>query len=57
MDENKLKALADELAKGLKSESDLNQCSQILTKFTIETAFNTELTGHLGHERNAPKRL
>ncbi len=44
MDENKLKALAAELAKGLKTEVDLNQFSRMLTKLTVETALNTELT-------------
>ncbi|WP_142910194.1 transposase, partial [Klebsiella pneumoniae] len=26
-----------------------------LTKLTVETALNAELTDHLGHEKNAPK--
>lgn len=52
MDEKKLKALAAELAKGLKTEADLNQFSRMLTKLTIETALNAELTDHLGHEKN-----
>lgn len=55
MDEKKLKALAAELAKGLKTEADLNAFSRMLTKLTVETALNTELTDHLGHEKNAPK--
>ncbi|EKP7192533.1 IS256 family transposase [Salmonella enterica] len=55
MDEKKLKALAAELAKGLKTEADLNQLSRMLTKLTVETALNAELTDHLGHEKNAPK--
>ncbi len=55
MDEKKLKALAAELAKGLKTEADLNAFSRMLTKLTVETALNTELTEHLGHEKNAPK--
>ena len=55
MDEKKLKALAAELVKGLKTEADLNQFSRMLTKFTVETALNAELTDHLGHEKNAPK--
>ncbi|MFC0138893.1 IS256 family transposase [Erwinia mallotivora] len=55
MDEKKLKALAAELAKGLKTESDLNAFSRMLTKLTVETALNAELTEHLGHEKNAPK--
>ncbi|SPX22241.1 transposase [Escherichia coli] len=44
----KLKALAAELAKGLKTEADLNQFSRMLTKLTVETALNAELTDHLG---------
>ena len=56
MDENKLKALAAELAKGLKTEADLNQFSRMLTKLTVETALNAELTDHLGYEKNAPKK-
>lgn len=35
MDEKKLKALAAELAKGLKTEADLNQFSRMLTKLTV----------------------
>ncbi|WP_302640292.1 hypothetical protein [Salmonella enterica] len=52
MDEKKLKALAAELAKGLKTKADLNQFSQMLTKLTVETALNAELTDHPGHEKN-----
>ncbi|HEE9289693.1 TPA: transposase, partial [Salmonella enterica subsp. enterica serovar Infantis] len=55
MDEKKRKALAAELAKGLKTEADLNQFSRMLTKLTVETALNAELTDHPGHEKNAPK--
>ncbi len=55
MDEKKLKALAAELVKGLKTEADLNQFSRMLTKLTVETVLNAELTDHLGHEKNAPK--
>ncbi|HBK1091512.1 TPA: transposase [Salmonella enterica] len=55
MDEKKLKALAAELAKDLKTEADLNQFSRMLTKLTVETALNAELTDHPGHEKNAPK--
>ena len=57
MDEKKLKALAAELAKGLKTEADLNAFSRVLTKLTVETALNAELTDHLGHEKDAPKRV
>ncbi|CCT00049.1 transposase for insertion sequence element isrm3 [Salmonella enterica subsp. enterica serovar Agona str. 22.H.04] len=55
MDEKKLKALAAELAKGLKTEADLNPFSRMLTKLTVETALNAELTAPPGHEKNAPK--
>jgi len=51
MDEKKLKALAAELTKGLKTEAELNPFSRMLTKLTIETALNAELTDHLGHEK------
>ncbi|WP_025473487.1 IS256 family transposase, partial [Yersinia pestis] len=44
-----------ELAKGLKTEADLNAFSRMLTKLTVETALNAELTEHLGHEKNTPK--
>lgn len=58
MDEKKLKALAAELAKGLKTEADLNQFSRMLTKLTVETALNAELTDHIGmrgtHLKQAP---
>lgn len=55
MDEKKLKALAAELAKGIKTEADLNAFSRMLTKLTVETALNAELTEHPGHEKNAQK--
>lgn len=57
MDEKKLKALAAELANGLKTEADLNQFSRMLTKLTVETALNAGLTDHLGHEKNVPKKV
>ncbi len=47
----KLKALAADWPKGLKTEADLNQFSRMLTKLTVETALNAELTDHLGHEK------
>ncbi|ECD1352532.1 IS256 family transposase, partial [Salmonella enterica subsp. enterica serovar Stanley] len=43
MDEKKLKALAVELTKGLKTEADLNSFSRMLTKLTVETVLNAEL--------------
>lgn len=55
MNEQKLKDLAAEFAKGIKTEEDLNQFTRLLTKITVETALNAELTEHLGHEKNARK--
>jgi transposase-like protein len=56
MDEKKLKALAAELAKGLKTEADLNAFSRMLTKLTVETALNAGLTEYLGHEKMLQKQ-
>lgn len=53
MDREKLKALAKELAKDIKTEADLNMLSKELVKLTIETALNAELTEHLGYEKHA----
>ncbi|EAM2737828.1 IS256 family transposase [Salmonella enterica] len=55
MDEKKLKALVVELAKGLKTEADLNSFSRMLTKLTVETVLNAELADHPGYEKNVPK--
>ena len=52
MDREKLKALATELAKGIKTEADLNALSRELLKLTVETALNAELTEHLGYEKH-----
>lgn len=57
MDEKKRKALAAELAKGLKTEADLNQFSRMLTKLTVETALNAELTDHPGMRKMRPKQV
>ncbi len=55
MDEKKLKTLVVELAKGLKTEADLNSFSRMLAKLTVETVLNAELADHPGYEKNAPK--
>lgn len=49
MDINTLKTLAQELAKGIKTPSDLNAFSAQLTKLVLEAALNAELTEHLGY--------
>ena len=53
MDIKQLEAFAKEAAKSIKSESDLNDFRQVLSKIAIETALNAELEEHLGYEKNA----
>lgn len=55
MDQKKMKALAAELAKHIKTEKDLGKLSTMLTKLTVETALNAELDTHLGYEKHAPE--
>lgn len=57
MDENKRKALDAELANGFKTEADLNQFSRMLTKLTVETALNAELTAPSGTRKTPPEKL
>ena len=45
-------AFAREVAKGRKTEEDLNEFSQMLTKVTVEAALNAELEDHLGYARH-----
>ena len=52
MKKQELEALAREVAKGLKTEEDLNEFSQMLTKVTVEEALNAELEDHLGYARD-----
>ena len=56
MDRTKLKALANELAKDIKTEADLNALSRELLKLTVETALNAELTEHLGYEKHGDSK-
>ena len=53
MDTKQLEAFAKEAAKSIKSESDLNDFRQMLSKVAIETALNAELEEHLGYEKHA----
>ena len=52
MDKKQLEAFAREAAKSIKTESDLNDFRQMLTKVTVETALNAELDEHLGYDRH-----
>ena len=55
MDEKQLQALANELAKNLKTSEDLSQFDRLLKKISVEAALNAEMTHHLGHEKNQPR--
>ena len=54
MNQDKIKALAAELAKDIKTPEDLSAFSVQRTKITVEAALNTELEEHLGF---VPMRL
>lgn len=54
MNKKELEAFARKAAKGLKTEKDLNEFSQILTKVTVEAALNAELDNHLGYDKHQP---
>lgn len=51
IDKKRLEELAAELAKGVKSESDLTTPLGQLMKLTIEKALNAEMDNHLGYEK------
>jgi putative transposase len=53
MDKKELKALAQAAAKNIKTETDLNEFRQMLTKIAVETALNAELDDHLGFDKHA----
>jgi len=52
MKKEDLKELAQAAAKNIKSEADLNELKQMLTKMTLETVLNAELDDHLGYSKN-----
>lgn len=52
MKKEELEAFARETAKSLKTEQDLNDFSQMLTKITVEAALNAELDDHLGSDKH-----
>ncbi|OSK87999.1 putative transposase [Escherichia coli TA447] len=55
MDEKQLQALANELAKNLKTPEDLIQFDRLLKQLSVEAALNAEMTHHLGYEKNQSK--
>lgn len=64
MNREELEVFTREAAKTLKTEQDLNDFSQMLTKIKVEAALKAELDDHLGYEKheksgtsNNPQRL
>ncbi len=47
-----LNEIAEAAAKNIKTEQDLDEFRQMLTKITVEAALNAELDDHLGYERH-----
>jgi len=47
-----IQALAAQAAKNIRSEHDLNEFKQLLTKMTLETVLNAELDDHLGYDKH-----
>jgi transposase-like protein len=52
MNTKELQAFAQAAAKNLKTEQDLKDFSQMLTKVTVEAALNAELDEHLGYAKH-----
>jgi transposase-like protein len=52
MNRQEMEAFAREAAKHMKTEKDLSDFSQMLTKITVEAALNGELAAHLGYEKH-----
>jgi len=52
MNKKELEAFAREAAKSIKTEKELNDFSQMLTKITVEAALNAELETHLGYGKH-----
>ncbi len=54
MKQEQIEALAREMAKGVKTQADLEAVTRTLTKTLIETALKAEMTDHLGYEAHDP---
>jgi transposase-like protein len=52
MNKKELQAIAQSAAKNIKTEEDLNEFRQMLTKITVEAALNAELDDHLGFDKH-----
>jgi len=53
VDREKLKEIAKELAKGIKSEKDLSDLSREIVKMTVEAALGAEMEEHLGYAKHS----
>jgi putative transposase len=54
IDQEKLQAMAEELAKDIQTEDDIADLSRALLKLTVETALKAEMDEHLGYQRHDP---
>jgi transposase-like protein len=54
MNKKNLQAMANELAKDVKTPEDLNNLSAFLTKLTVEAALKVEMDHHLGYDKSDP---
>ena len=52
MKKEELQAIAQAAAKNIKTEADLNEFRQMLTKITVEAALNAEIDDHLGYSKH-----
>ncbi len=52
MNKEELQALGESFAKNIKTEQDLNEFRQMLTKMTVEAALNGEIEEHLGFSKH-----
>ena len=52
MNRKELQAIAQAAAKNIKTEEDLNEFRQMLTKITVEAALNAELDDHPGFDKH-----
>lgn len=52
IDQAKLKAMAAELAKDIKTQADLANLSSMLLKMTVEAALSAEMEHHLGYSKH-----
>jgi transposase-like protein len=52
VDQEKLKAMAAELAKDIKTQGDLSDLSASLLKMTVEAALGAEMEEHLGYAKH-----